>query len=152
MFVLGAITEEASRAVEPLVADGQPDLRRLLDVAHPLAVHVRGANIEPSAIQNEPDRDFVGLPGLASVMSQGRGLLARYLPQSRNAFGSISSRLEINTSGKSLNVPKLFLSHSEIVPQFVHERLADLLTDFCLTRTDGFDVLLVKHDVGWTCR
>ena len=36
--------------------------------------------------------------------------------------------------------------------QFVHEGLADLTADFCLARTDGFDVLLVKHDVGWTCR
>jgi len=43
--------------------------------------------------------------------------------------------------GKSLNVPKLFLGHAEVVPQFVHERLADLMTDFCLARTDRFNVL-----------
>jgi len=44
------------------------------------------------------------------------------------------------------------VNDAEIVPQFVYKRLADLLADFCLARTDGFDVLLVKHDVGWTCR
>ena len=43
---------------------------------------IRGANIELIVIQNEPNRDFVGLPGLASIMCQGRGLLARYLLQS----------------------------------------------------------------------
>jgi len=49
-------------------ADRQPDLRRLLHVAHPLAVHVRCADVELVAIQNEPDRDFVGLARLASIM------------------------------------------------------------------------------------
>jgi len=53
---------------------------------------------------------------------------------------------------ESLNIPKLFFSHAEIVAQFVHECLADLLADFYLARTDGFDVLLIKHDVRWTCR
>ena len=51
---------------------------------------------------------------------------------------------------KSLNIPKLLLRHAEIVPQFVDKRLADLVADFCLARTDRFDVLLIKHDVGRT--
>jgi hypothetical protein len=34
----------------------------------PLALHVGGANVEPVAVQNEPDRNFVRLPGLASIM------------------------------------------------------------------------------------
>ncbi len=75
--MLGAFGEETSVAFERLTTDGQPDLRRLLDVAHPLAVHARGADVELIVIQNEPNRDFVGLPGLASIVSQGRGLLAR---------------------------------------------------------------------------
>ena len=77
------------------------------------------------------------------------------LPQNREVewqgSGSCLNILQ-HESGTSLNIPKLFLSHAEIVPQFVYERLPDLLADFCLARTDGFDVLLVKHDMGWTCR
>ena len=41
-----------------------PDLRRLLDIAHPLAIYVPGADVEAVAVQNEPDRDFVRLPVL----------------------------------------------------------------------------------------
>jgi len=80
--VLGTVGEETSIAIERPTTDGQPDLRRLLDIAHPLAVDVRGADVELIVIQNESNRDFVGLPGLASIMSQGRGLLARYPLQS----------------------------------------------------------------------
>jgi hypothetical protein len=36
--------------------------------------------------------------------------------------------------------------------QFVDKRLADLVADFCLARTNRFDVLLIKHDVGRTHR
>jgi hypothetical protein len=68
--VLGAVCEETGCAFDVLATDGQPDLRRLLDVAHPLAVYVRGADVELIVIQNEPNRDFVGLPGLASMMSR----------------------------------------------------------------------------------
>src|ERR1700686_1042000 len=64
-FVLGTVDEETSIAFERLTTDGQPDLRRLLDVAHPVAVHVRGADVELIVIQNEPNRDIAGLPGLA---------------------------------------------------------------------------------------
>ena len=76
--MLGEVGKETSRAVDGLATDGQRDLRRLLEVAHPLAVHVRGADVEIIVTQSEPNRDFVGLPSLASIMSQGRGLLARY--------------------------------------------------------------------------
>ena len=76
----------------------------------------------------------MGLPGLASIVSQGRGLLARYPLQSRKwvrfhklSFGNFKMNQE-----KSLNILKLFFSHAEIVSQFVHECLADLLADFCL--------------------
>jgi hypothetical protein len=68
--VLGAVCEKTGIAVERLITDGRPDLRRLLHVAHPLAVHVRCANVEMIVIQNEPDRDFVGLPRLASAVDQ----------------------------------------------------------------------------------
>ncbi len=47
-----------------------PDLRRPLDIAHPLAIYVRGADVEAVAVQNEPDRDFVRLPGLASCSTR----------------------------------------------------------------------------------
>jgi hypothetical protein len=75
--VLGAVGEKASVSLERLTSYGRPDPRRLLNVAYPLAVHVRGADVELIVIQSEPNCDFVGLPGLASTMSQGRGLLAR---------------------------------------------------------------------------
>jgi len=143
--MLGTVCEETSVAFENLVANGQLDLRCLLDVAHPLAFYVGGADVERVAVQNEPNRNFVGLPGLASIMGQPCGLLSRYPPQSRK-FGRFHKLLE------NLNIPELFLGHTEVVPQFVHERLTDLVSDFCLARTDRFDVLLVKHDVGRTDR
>ena len=46
-----------------------------------------------------------------------------------------------------LNVPKLLLRHSEIVPQFVYKSLADLVTDFDLASADRFNILLIKDDV-----
>jgi len=63
--MIATIGEETSIAIELLTTDRQPNLRRILDVAHPLAVHVRGADVELIVNQNEPNRDFVGLPGLA---------------------------------------------------------------------------------------
>jgi hypothetical protein len=81
--MLGAVSEEACRALERLAADGQPDLRRLLHVAHPLAVHVRGSEIDLVAVHDEPDRDLVGLPGLAAVVRQSQGVPSRYSLQSR---------------------------------------------------------------------
>ena len=81
-FVLGAVCEETSIALEIRAATGQLDLRRLLNVANPLAVYVRDAEVKPVSIQNEPDRDLVGLPGLAAVMGKGRSLPSRYALQS----------------------------------------------------------------------
>src|SRR5215471_4934334 len=81
-FVLVAVGEKASAALESLAANGELNLRRLLNVANPLAVHVRGADIEPVAIHNEPDRNLVSIPGLASAMGQSHGLVSRYPPQS----------------------------------------------------------------------
>ena len=46
-----------------------------------------------------------------------------------------------------LHILQLVLIHSEIVAQFGDDRAADLLPDFGLAAADGFDVLLVKHDV-----
>ena len=76
--MLRSVSEESGCTLEVLAADRQPDLRRFLNVAYPLAVHVRCADVELVAVKNEPDRDLVGLPGLASTMSQSRGLLSRY--------------------------------------------------------------------------
>ena len=77
-FVLGAVGEETTIALEGLTTDGQPDLRRLLDVAHPLAIHVCGADVELVSIQNEPDRNLVGLARLATVLGQRLGLFSCY--------------------------------------------------------------------------
>ena len=96
------VGKEPGCAFELLATDGQPDLRRLLDIAHPLAVHVRGADVEPVAIQNEPDRDFVGLPGLAPIMSQGRRLLVRYPLQSRKFGGFHNLSLAIFNMNQQL--------------------------------------------------
>ena|SRR5215469_771316 len=85
-FVLGAVCKETSVALERHATHGQFDRRCLLNVAHPLAVDVRGADVEPVAIQNEPDRNFMGQPALASIMGQPCRLLSGYPPQSRK-FG-----------------------------------------------------------------
>jgi hypothetical protein len=47
-----------------------------------------------------------------------------------------------------LHILQLLLSHPKIVPQFMYESLANLMTNFRLACADRFDVLLVKHDVG----
>src|SRR5216683_4632795 len=74
------------RAFDVLASNGQLDMWRLLHVLHPLAIYVRCTSVKPVAIQNEPDRNFVRLPGFASVMGQPRRLLCGHLPQSRK-FG-----------------------------------------------------------------
>src|SRR5208282_5655700 len=86
-FVLGAVGKETSIAIEHLATDGQLDLRRLLNVAHPLAVHVSGADVELIVIQNKPDRDLVGLARLATVVRQGQSLPSRHPPQSVQYVG-----------------------------------------------------------------
>ncbi len=60
-------------------SNGQLDLWRLLHVLHPLAIYVRRADVKPVAIQNQPDRNFVRLPGFASIMGHPRRLLSGYL-------------------------------------------------------------------------
>jgi len=72
--MLGVVSEEASSATEGLAADGQLDLRRLLGVLDPVAVHIRGTDVELVAIQHEPDRDFVGLSCFTAEMGKPRGL------------------------------------------------------------------------------
>jgi len=49
-----------------------------------------------------------------------------------------------------LHIFQLLLRPAEIMTEFVYESLANLVTNFCLACADGFDVLLVKHDVGRT--
>ena len=151
--MLGAVDEEPCCAFEFLASNGQLDLRRLLNVSHPLAVHVRGADVEPVTVQNKPDRDFVRLPSLASIMGQGCGLLASYSFESRKCarFHKLPFR-KLQENHQKLNVPELLLSHAEIMTQFVYKRLADLMSDFGLIGADRFDVLLIKHDVGRTSR
>jgi hypothetical protein len=39
-------------------------------------------------------------------------------------------------------IPELFLAHSEIVPDFVQQGLADLLAHFIFTGAHGFNVFL----------
>lgn len=104
-------------------------------VPHPLAVHVRRANVELVAIQDEPNRDLVGLPCLAPIVGQPRGLPTRYTPQSRKCdrFRKLSLA-DFNMNQQKLNIPKLLLGHAETVPQFVYKRLTDLMSDFSLNR------------------
>src|SRR5215831_2619237 len=78
-FVLGVVGEEPCCAVERLNADGQLDLGRLLYVAHPLAIHIRGSDIHFLAVHDKPDRDIVGLSRLATVMRQEQCVLSRQL-------------------------------------------------------------------------
>src|SRR5713101_3471514 len=132
-FVLGAICEEPGCAFDLLASNGQLDLWRLLHVLHPLAIYVRRTDVKPVTIHNEPDRNFVRLPGFASVMGQPRRLLSRMNQQ------------------VPLNVPKLLLGHPKIVPQFMYERLANLMTHFGLARADRLNILLIKHNVIRSC-
>jgi hypothetical protein len=133
-FMLRSVSEEPGCSFEILSADRQLYLRRLLHIPHPLAIHVRCADVEPVAVKDEPDRDVVGLLGLASILTQSRGLLSRYPPQSRK-FGRFH-KLSLATFNMNqqlpLNVPKLLLGHPKIVPQFMYESLADLMTHFSL--------------------
>ena len=100
----------------------------------PIAIYVRRTDVKPVAIQNEPDCNFMRLPGFASVMGQPRRLLSGYLPQSRKfgRFHKLSLAIFNMNRRVPLNVPKLLLGHPKIVSQFVHECLADLMADFGL--------------------
>lgn len=49
-----------------------------------------------------------------------------------------------------LHVLQLPLGHAEIMAEFMHESLTNLMANFCLACADGFDVLLIKYDVGRT--
>ena len=51
-----------------------------------------------------------------------------------------------------LHILQLLLGHAEVVSQFVHKRLADLMSHFSLIGADRLNVLLIKHDVGRTDR
>ena len=84
--MLVAVGEEACRPFKGLAADGQPDVRRLLHVAHPLTIYVCSSEIDLVAIQHEPNRDIEGLPRFATVMRQGQGLSSRYRLQSRQCI------------------------------------------------------------------
>jgi hypothetical protein len=85
----------------------------------------------PVASQNEPDGNFVRLPGFASESGQPRGLLFRYPPQSRKLgrFHKLSLAAFNMNQQLLLNVPKS-LRHPKIVLQFMYESLANLMTHF----------------------
>ena len=67
-------------------------------------------------------------------MGQPRRLRSGYLPQSRK-FGRFH-KLPLATFNMNqqlpLNAPKLCLCHAEVVPQFMYESLANLMTHFSL--------------------
>ena len=46
-----------------------------------------------------------------------------------------------------LHVTQLLFAHSEVMAKFVNDGLPNLPTNFIVVGTDGFDVLLVEHDV-----
>jgi len=50
-----------------------------------------------------------------------------------------------------LHILQLFLSHAEIITEFMSESLANLMTNFCLVGADRLNILLVKHDVIRPC-
>ncbi len=127
-----SVRSATNRAVPSMFSPA--NLWCLLHVLHPLAIYVRSTDVKPVAIQNEPDRNFVRLPGFAPVMGQPRRLLSGYPPQSRK-FGRFLklSLATCNMNQQSpLNVPKLCLRHAEVVPQFMYESLANLVTHFGL--------------------
>jgi len=59
------------------------NIQYLRRIAHPLTVDIRGADEELIPVENEPNRNFVRFPGLASIMGHPRRLLSGYPPQSR---------------------------------------------------------------------
>jgi hypothetical protein len=67
-------------------------------------------------------------------MGQPRRLLSGYLPQSRKfgRFHKLSLAAFNMNQQLPLNVPKLCLCHAEVVPQFMSESLANLMTHFGL--------------------
>ena len=61
-FVLSTVGERTGITIEHLTTDGRPDLRRLLHVWNPLAVNVRGSEVEAVGVHSRPDCYFVRLP------------------------------------------------------------------------------------------
>ena len=83
-FVQATVAKEPGRPSKNLTANGELDLRRLLHIAHPLAVHVCSADEELIAIDRKPDCDFVGFARLATDMGQQQ----RLFPASRRSLAS----------------------------------------------------------------
>ena len=95
-----------------------------------MALHICCTDVKPIACQNEPDRDLMGFPCVSSEMSEPRRVLSGCLSQSRKfgRFHKLSLATFNMNQQLSLNVPKLFLGHTKIVPQFMYEGLANLIT------------------------
>ena len=76
----------------------------------------------------------MSFPCLSSEMGEARGLFSGYPSESRK-FGRFH-KLSLATFNMNqqlpLNVPKLLLGHPKIVPQFMYESLANLMTHFGL--------------------
>ena len=49
-----------------------------------------------------------------------------------------------------LHILQLLLGQPKIVPQFMDESLADLMSDLSLIGADCLNVFLIEHDVGRT--
>ena len=76
-FVQATVAKEPGRPSKNLTANGELDLRRLLHIAHPLAVHVCSADEELIVIDGKPDCDFVGFARFATVVRQHQRLSPR---------------------------------------------------------------------------
>src|SRR5579872_1968340 len=93
---------------------------------------------------------------------QGQGVQSGMLPRRENMHTSRSHRskdqqrcqqhdenehkkVESRTEQLPQNVPKLLLGHPKIVPQFMYESLANLMTDFCLLAADVLNIFLIKN-------
>ena len=49
-----------------------------------------------------------------------------------------------------LHILQLLFGHAEIMTEFMYESLPNLMTNFCLIRTDRLNVFLIQDDVGRT--
>src|SRR5882724_1936269 len=72
---------------------------------HPLAIHVRGADIDLVILYCKPDRDIVGLSRFATVMCQGQSLPTRYRLQSRQCIRIHCCLVEVTVFSEDCRIP-----------------------------------------------
>jgi hypothetical protein len=113
-------------------------LRKLIGAGTPRALHDAVIDLFFHPMRRISTLNVIAVPRCLSLLSSRiphRGRCVRQNGQNRGFRHGL------------LDILQLVLLHPEIVAQFMDDRKADLFADFGLIGADGFNILLIKHDV-----